>query len=897
MAKRKKLRLSILLELFLNAFLLTLFVAQAFVATYLLFCEYVPFPSNWGNRLIAQHLPADTILQVDEFRLRPGGSIDLVGIDIKTEGIQQPLLKAKSVKIELKWDTRFDLPQVKSLVLSAGILYIPSVYSSDGFHSPLLERITFRVIPNTAYWEVDRFAALHENIHLRGAFQIPIGSDTASDLSIGQKINAFYAQAAKLSEQKESIHYFQTPTIAFKMSTLDAETQQVDLRISSRQLRHSEVIADKVQLRGSAQLKGLEITPITAPRLTAEQIQLPRYELAANGLSAEIKPDQLERILAGDWPKLKLAAQNISCKQFNLEAPILTIDPSAFPQVAFRGASGSLDGAIDLRGHINTKDWSGQARARGSVDLVKLASQTIRDKLPAITYESSPYYDLNLSFEPGFSIERVDITADVNNLQIEDLTFDHIDAHAIYTDGLYSIEDLYLRRDKQWLDLKFNLHPESDDYQISLIGSAIPDDYNALLPSWWAAIFKDFEFNRDAYIWGDFIIYGNYKRKASDLYFGRAEAQAFSYKGVYLDQGELIVRGRGHYTELHKLKATSGQAWARGNIAFASKSDEVKGPAAVRLNMEAQLTLEDATKLFSGNIAQIISDFKTEGLPRTKFTAAIFNSAYPQYAGKSFFDLSAVCAEPLSYKGMPLEHLSFDLFGRGDATYLRYLKLGYAGGQGSAAIDIFTPAEAANQLRYQFELKDAEQNKALRVLPDFDEIEDSLETRAEPTPSKAGSARIDINLHGEGPFEDPFKHAGFGRFEVRNDQLGAIQLLGPLSKILQNTQLNFTSFNLNLMRGDFSYKNENVFFDPLRIDGPRTQIQAPGHLRLTDHTLEMRVSVSLFGNAGNPGSQLRKIGDIIIKPLPNLLQFQLTGTLEDQILRSLYDPRNLIPRF
>ncbi|MBL6912784.1 MAG: hypothetical protein ISR40_03880, partial [Puniceicoccaceae bacterium] len=151
MAKKGKLRLTILLELFLNAFLLTLFLAQAFVATYLLFYGYVPFPSNWGNRLIAQHLPADTILQVDEFRLRPGGSIDLVGIDIKTEGIQQPLLKAKSVKIELKWDTRFDFPQVKSLVLSAGTLYMPSVYSPDGYHSPLLERITFRVIPNTAY--------------------------------------------------------------------------------------------------------------------------------------------------------------------------------------------------------------------------------------------------------------------------------------------------------------------------------------------------------------------------------------------------------------------------------------------------------------------------------------------------------------------------------------------------------------------------------------------------------------------------------------------------------------------------------------------------------------------------------------------------------------------------
>jgi hypothetical protein len=59
----------------------------------------------------------------------------------------------------------------------------------------------------------------------------------------------------------------------------------------------------------------------------------------------------------------------------------------------------------------------------------------------------------------------------------------------------------------------------------------------------------------------------------------------------------------------------------------------------------------------------------------------------------------------------------------------------------------------------------------------------------------------------------------------------------------------------------------------------------------------MRVLVSLFGNAGNPASNLRKIGDLITRPIPNLLEFELTGTLKDQKLRSLYDPRNLIPKF
>ena len=92
-----------------------------------------------------------------------------------------------------------------------------------------------------------------------------------------------------------------------------------------------------------------------------------------------------------------------------------------------------------------------------------------------------------------------------------------------------------------------------------------------------------------------------------------------------------------------------------------------------------------------------------------------------------------------------------------------------------------------------------------------------------------------------------------------------------------------------------SYKDDLVTFDPLHIDGDRTQIDTPGTLCLSDQTLNMNVEVKLFGNAGKPDSKLRKIGELITKPIPNLLQFELTGTLKDQKLRSLYDPRNLIP--
>lgn len=893
-----KLRLSILLELFFDLTLLLLFMAQAFAVSFLLIYGYLPIPSEWGNQLIAKQLPPGLILRIDDFRLRLGGQIDLVGIELRSVDIQQPLLKAESAKLAFKWSLTSP-PEAQSLVVAGGTLFIPSVYSPNGHHSPILERAAFRIVPQKDNLSVDRFAALHDTIRLRGAFDIPLRKDTSSDLNIPELIHRFYTQAAKLSQQKERISYFTTPTIAFKVTPVDAQTQQIDLRISSRLLEHPEAVAEKVQLRGQIQLQGDHIELIRSPRITAHRLEVPRYEMIAEGLSAEVTPAELSALLAGDWPQLKLAAKRIRLKAFEIDAPTLRIDPRSYPELSFDGAARSLNGAIALDGQINAQFWNGQVRARGSVDLVRLAPKAVQEKLPKITFNSAPYYDLNLQFDAGFALNRADIKAQVNQLQVKDLTFDHINAHATYTDGFYSIEDLYLRRQKQWLDLKFSLDYANYDYSLTLIGSAVPYDYNSLLPSWWAAIFKDFDFSQTTYSHGDFIIYGNTQRRAADLYFGRAEVRKVSYKDVALEAGELIVRGRGPDCELHGIEAYSAKGWARGDIAFASKLDEIRSPASVRLDMEAKLTLEDAAKLFTGDVAEIIADFKTDDLPAIKLEGVIFNSKYPEYAGKSYFDLSANVAAPISFKGVPLDHLSFDLYGRPEVTYLRNVKIGYADGQGVAAIDVYTPADQTSSLRYTFALKDTDQNQALHSLPQLDELEGSLKTTDGTQSAKSGreAARVDISLHGEGPAKDPYQHAGFGRFEIRNDKLGSIQLLGPLSKILQNTQLSFTTFNLNKMSGDFSFLNEDVTFDPLRIDGSRTQINAPGTLDLKDQSLDMRVNVSLFGNAGNPDSNLRKIGDIITKPIPNLLQFQLTGTLQKQQLRSLYDPRNLIPKF
>ena len=896
MATPKRIRPSILLELFLDAFLLLLFMAQAFLAANLIIYGYLPLPVDLGNRLVADKAPEGLKVTADELRLRADGILEVVGLEVHADPIERALLRAESAELALSMNG-WELPLPESIVISGGTLYTPAVYSPNGQYSPLLEKIALRILPSEGLVQVDRFAALHAEIRLRGAFDIPLtAAGTGAVIELPELIRRFYAEVGKLRQQKERIRSLENPTIVFKASSNGA--QQLSAKLTSQELNLPNITGERVQIESVLAWDGAKLTTIQPPLLRAAALTIPKYQVQIEGLVAEIPSESVATIIQGKLPPMRFAAGALSVSKYELDAPILTLDPSALPRLQFNGATRSLDGAVGLKGLLNTKNWSGTVQARGSVELAKIAPQNLNGRIPDLRFEHAPYCDLNLQFEENFSLKKATLLADVNDLIVEDLRFDHIRANGSYEDGLYSIDDLFLRRQKQWLDLKFSLN-RANDYRVTLVGSAVPYDYNPILPRWWEAIFRDFDFSDVEYSRGDFIIYGNTGRKASDLYFGRGEARKVRYRDVLLDEGELIVRGRGPYTELHQLKARSGRSSAQGNVSFASKLDEVRGPASIRLDMEATLTLEDASKLFGGNIAAIISDFETESLPVTRLEGAIFSDAYPEYAGKSYFDIRAECRQPLTYKQVPLDYLSFMLYGRTGTTYLRDFEFGYADGVGRATIDVLTPEDGKNSVRYELELVDADQNEAIQDLPKLDEIEDSLETEAveSSTQSKREEARIDLDIKGSGPIDDMFAHTGSGAFEIRSQKLGTIQLLGPLSKLLQNTQLNFTSFNLTQMNGAFRYEDELVTFDPLQINGPLTQIRTPGTLNLKDQSLDMRVSVNLFRNAGDPESNIRKIGELITKPIPNLLKFELTGTIQDQKLRSLYDPRNLIPRF
>ncbi|MEM1223676.1 MAG: AsmA-like C-terminal region-containing protein, partial [Verrucomicrobiota bacterium] len=441
--------------------------------------------------------------------------------------------------------------------------------------------------------------------------------------------------------------------------------------------------------------------------------------------------------------------------------------------------------------------------------------------------------------------------------------------------------------------LDFFYNTQSRDYKVALDASLVPTDYNSLLPSWWASIFKDFEFNDQTTGIGNFIIYGNSNSRVSDLVYGTATAQKLAYRGVPIDSGEVRVRGRQRYYEVNLKDLKSGPSSGEGRLQFTSRDDQQRGPVSVRYDFEAALPIESVVNLLgTGTTSEIVASFETSSLPKIEIQGAYFGKNYPQYNEFSFFDLKARTKEPLFYKTTPLDHLDFELYSRTTGLSLRNTRFGYADGEGQLEADIF----ADKLTNFKLSLIDADKAQSIRDLPQLDAVEDDLvvEVATLPEDPKREKARLDLNVEMQGPLNDPYLFSGYGDLEIRDPKLGSVPLLGPLSKLLQNTWMSFTSLNLNQLKMSFTLSDNVIAFDDFEILGPQTRVTGAGTMKAKEQELDMRINVAPFGNRVPKDSTLRKVTGLV-NPIPKLLEFKLTGTLEKQRWRSLYDPRNIIP--
>jgi hypothetical protein len=882
------------LEPCFDLLLLILFSAQAFVAGCLWTYGYVPAPTQWLNDTLLEQKIDGFYIQAESFRLKLNGEIELTKLRVYHSDMSDPIMTADSTELQytLRHQGAYQFTPTR-LVLSNGTLQMPAIYSPDGNRATILERVAFHISLGEGMIRVDSFAAQHADIRLRGSIDWPLKALDSADLP---SIERFYKRIAVILKEKEHFSPFIQPTLEFALTARADDSVDVSVHLSCEHLKHTYATGADFHFQTKFNLQNGVITPLVPLMLRAKAIDVPKFNFAAEQITAHVATDQWKGLMDGIWPEFAISAQSVATHGVELEGSQAMISPANYPDLQFSGSTNGLKGAVAFEGTLNSATKSGQIQADGSVDIFTFLPTSARTKLPTLEFGSTPHYHLAVTLDDGLKLNSASFRIDVDDLTANGLTFDSIHAAGSYKENLFKLDNILIERGKQWIDATFSQNNITNDFKITLLGSTSPEQYSPLLPKWWPKIFKNIDFSQATYSYGDFVIYGSGVPASEVFFFGHAVAHRAAYRGAVIDQVEFIARGRGNYVELHNINATAGDGWAKGDLSFTSVKKPLKGLLSVRYNFDSLMPLNIASKIFGGTIASIISDFEVSKLPRVKLDGVTFNDAYPQYADNDSYDLDADIDTPITFRETPLDHLQFKLHSRKEAIYLRDLEFGYADGNGTARIDIENAPNDGNNLRIDLSLRDANQAKAIKNLPSFDGIEAHLtQSEAQADEAIRSKGKLDLNLHVQGPIDNVYAFNGYGDFVTNNEQLGAIQILGPLSSLLKNTRLSFTSFNLDQMTGRFAVEQEMINFSDLIIEGPRTKIWSQGTMRIPDQALNMDVRVKLFENLGNPDSTINNFRKLISSPLPNLLVFNLKGTIHDQEIRLSYDPRNFIP--
>ncbi len=895
----RRLKLSLLCEWCLDAILILAFATQALLLGCLITYGYIPLPKDWTNEQLRKQAIKGLYLQAEKIGFHLNGKLKLTEIALYQESARLPLLTANAITIHtgLFTNGRF-IPSIKSIALSNGNLSLPAVYAADGSHTTILDQISLRLIPSPERLHIDTFTAAHQTIRLRGSIELPISTLGKDDSTKDDPLDDFYKIVADILKRKAYTPIFTNPSITFEVKIEEEGSVRIFTKLSSRTIQYSDTNGEYLSIQTALRYHDGNLTCEEPIFIELEKLHSPKYALTAHSFSAQLSQKDWNGLLKGHFPDFELAAERLVIRHIEIHAPKIFIHPQTYPRIGISGSTSGFRGEFGFHGELDALKHNGWIKTKGNLDISLLIPDSIRKKIPVLEFESPPYCDLLVEFDDGFKLNSAHFGVTTQNLSVAEIAFETLQAKGSYSNGLLDLKKVGFERFGQWIDMQFTHDSLANQYRILINGSIIPDQYNKIMPRWWNNIFnEDFSFSSNSQVYGDFAVHGNTLPSTTELCFGLVQAAQISYVDIPIDQGTLVLRKRDTYTELHELNAYSGGGQLKGDIRFISFRDGIPASACIRYDVDGKLPLESTRKLFGPEVAKIIDDFGSSHSPEVHLTGAHFNEElYPQFSGKSFITLTADSNGPIHYQDVPLDYLRFTLDANETTTHLRNLDFGYADGTGSGMIDIKNSSEAETAtLRLKLHLNEADYDQAINNLSVFEGFEKSFSNQAtDMSKSKEhDKARISLDLHAEGPINNLYQLSGAGKFELDDKKLGAIQLLGPLSKALQSTPLGFTSFTFEKMQSEFTIADEQLFFREISIDGPKTKIEANGTMQLRDQSLNMKVSVNLFENIGNDRLKIRQAIEAL-NPLTYLLKFHLTGTVKKQRLRSIFDPRNLL---
>ncbi|ADE55334.1 AsmA-like C-terminal region-containing protein [Coraliomargarita akajimensis] len=909
MAPHKRFRILKFIEYALDVVLLcTLGTALTLLACVGIY-GHIPLPGDWINQQLRNHAVEGLYVQAESYQLHLNGRLGIFNLELHLEGIEESLLEIRDTFVKIDpWAENKTLIDSSSLVLSGGTLYLPASFSPKGERDILFDRIGLNIDPRDESINVNALCFRHDDIHFRGVASIPFdavakllesdaGTEPPKDFDLTQTLSEIYGIASDtLLEARERYHYVDAPTILLQ---IDGETNgdiQIASRILSPRAHYQNNVVHRVVLDLNAQFSNGSLQFNDNSYLYIEQLSAPDYSIHADQLKLQMTTDDWKRLEESQWPSLEFNASRLSLREIEFDHPTISIWEEAESRVGFQGSISGLSGAVTCSGSVNLKEESATVFANGSLDVYSIVPDSIKEELPQIVFSLAPYYAISAELAPGWELETIHFDLDIKNLTVDSLHFDQIAGSGSASSRHLEIRKLSVFRDQQAAHASIDYAIDRGLLDIRAHGQVNPKDYSPLLPEWWATVFDPFTIDDQSKLSADFLVQVDLNAVEMTNLYGTVDAQSIAYSGAPADSAQVLVRGTEDFifVDINDLVGPEGSG--DGSIGISLIEGYL---AAIHLDIDTRLSTQAFRNILGAEIYDDMLGFiTTNDRPDLQLQGVVFFADdFPQLAGMDRFEFAVRIENQFQLDGIPIEGASLDGIYTDQAIQLRNIEYSFAGGTGSAELDITTPKDKAGEVRIRAELHDASKPELMAKIQTATAAEDAP-FKADLNYQSADDANLSAKLHVVIPVDNMYQPNGYGWVTLYDPNLGTIQTLGPLSRILEGTLLNFSSFELDRLDADIHFEDGYAQFTEVTIGGPRMLVDTTGHIELESQALDLKVAVELFNNTlERDNIIMRPIKSVvdIFNPIRTLLRFEVTGTIEEQRFRSVYDPRNLIP--
>ncbi len=836
-----------------------------------------------------------------KFTFDPTGQLLVRDARLSLLSSDATVMRAKSISMRVDpialWLNEIDPSEIRF----AGVdLMIPAIISPSGAAEPIVAGLDARVRRGESprLFEIENLTAQVGPFPVSafGHVLIPEPQNAAPTVPLDQLLRSFsqnylqqcrqfgdvLSQLPPIRGAKLDIHFTPHPTLGAE-ATVNARAAQVSVNLPVEDGEVVQVL--DISLIG-------ELSPGGEKRAETLALQIGKIEwpdrVSAYDLRLDLATEWDPAILSVTPTALTLASRRVSAQGINFDSARIQASLVGIPVIQSQGTVRVGGGEWSFATDVDATNGAGRVSLAGEVGeqtLLLAADKTGFDVPSILSWSQRPSLAADLMLGPGGKPLSAAADLSTGPVVARWVPLDATSAHVTWENDQLRADQIHLRRGSSRAFGSYEMNTADTRFRFLLNGQLVPSDINGWFRDWWPRLFAMFDFQA-APPRANVEVSGRWKAKLETQIFISADANDVAVKDIPMQRMRTRLFVRPGWVDVLNFISEREPGTVQGRFARQWHLPDSRRWTRLEIHAGGRSDLAPVPNLLRENGEALIEPFTFTGPLELQLDGAISREEWGQPTTRDF-SFSGHADEAWRYKNFPLRGVTFEGRQKNDEISIDNFTTGFGEGELKGKILLTGSGESKN-IGFDVNLEDASLGRTIQDVVEWTAARKG-ERAAAPTDfqKQMAAGKLTLGLSAEGPADDPFDLQGTGSAAVSHPGLANINLLGPLSALLERTLLNFSTLQLSHANANFTLSGPQVTFPELKISGDRGALDANGTYSLDTKELSFTSRVRPF--EGGEG-----LLDAVFTPFSSVLEVKLDGQLSNPKWTFVYGPTNIL---